>query len=519
MKPTITEMVKFLLVIFAFLLSTVHEAATLEYTIQKYSAGRYMGFDVADMDGDGTPEVLTGSWQGNHVEIWTYDQLADTLTLKDDIPGFLGNTISVRAADFDKDGDNDVVVGLRFAGLWYATNNGPGGWSLKLIDATYSWKVLVADFDQDGNLDIYDGADRPPYIRLFYGDGSGNFTNPGRYFPPTAVPRGFNVADINGDGIVDLIGTGGLYMRAFLNPGNRTVDWQSIGPTTPFAVPGTNELVTNLSPSAADLDGNGVIDQVAYLHNFTTNSREVIVFEGSVSNDVYSWTKRSVDTMIPATAAFGTAGVSDLNDDGYLDIHIGGGKSAAPQGVIAYLGDGAGNYSSEPIIDQALGEGLDHGVGSQESFVTVDINGDGTTDIVTNRMVNGQGDGFEVLLRIPSHLLVDIDIKPGSDPNCFNVNGHGVIPVAVLGSPELNVSHIKTDDTLSFNGLAVRVRGNKGPLCSMEDSNGDEFLDLVCHFEDDPSQWLEGTEETAILKGELVDGTPIEGTDSICIVP
>lgn len=114
---------------------------------------------------------------------------------------------------------------------------------------------------------------------------------------------------------------------------------------------------------------------------------------------------------------------------------------------------------------------------------------------------------------------VTIDIKPGSDPNCFNINGHGVIPVAILGSADLDVSDIKTDDTLSFNGLATRIRGKKGPLCSIEYSNGDEFLDLVCHFEDDSSEWLADSNEKATLTGELVDGTSIEGTDSICIVP
>lgn len=116
-------------------------------------------------------------------------------------------------------------------------------------------------------------------------------------------------------------------------------------------------------------------------------------------------------------------------------------------------------------------------------------------------------------------VTVNIDIKPGSDPNCFNINGHGVIPVAILGSADLDVMDIKTDDTLSFDGLKVRVRGKKGPLCSIEDSNGDEFLDLVCHFEDEPSEWVAGSNESATLAGELVDGTPIEGTDSICIVP
>ena len=112
---------------------------------------------------------------------------------------------------------------------------------------------------------------------------------------------------------------------------------------------------------------------------------------------------------------------------------------------------------------------------------------------------------------------VDIDIKPGSDPNCFNIDGHGVIPVAILGSSDFDVSAIDLS-TLSFGGLDVRVRGNKRPLCSTEYTNEDEFLDLVCHFEDAPENWEPGS-DTATLSGELYDGTLIEGTDSICIVP
>ena len=73
-------------------------------------------------------------------------------------------------------------------------------------------------------------------------------------------------------------------------------------------------------------------------------------------------------------------------------------------------------------------------------------------------------------------------------------------------------------DTLMFDGLAVRVRGNRGPLCSIEDSNGDSYADLVCHFEDDASNWI-GGDSTATVTGELFDGTAIFGTDSICIVP
>ncbi len=121
---------------------------------------------------------------------------------------------------------------------------------------------------------------------------------------------------------------------------------------------------------------------------------------------------------------------------------------------------------------------------------------------------------------------VQIDIKPGSYPNCFNINGHGVIPVAILGRTDFDVTTIDTD-TLIFAGLVVRVRGNKGPLCHAEDVSGDftnpegapdGVLDLVCQFEDDASMWDPGDGEAG-LTGKLLDGTPIEGIDSICVRP
>ena len=123
----------------------------------------------------------------------------------------------------------------------------------------------------------------------------------------------------------------------------------------------------------------------------------------------------------------------------------------------------------------------------------------------------------QTLTPVVQTLTVAIDIKPGSDPNCFNANGHGVIPVAVLGSAGFDVSNIDLN-TLSFGGLAVRVRGNKGPLCSIDYSNEDAYLDLVCHFEDDASAWDPGDGD-ASLTGNLIDGTSFEGADSICVVP
>jgi hypothetical protein len=114
-------------------------------------------------------------------------------------------------------------------------------------------------------------------------------------------------------------------------------------------------------------------------------------------------------------------------------------------------------------------------------------------------------------------IQVAIDIKPGSSPNCFNINGHGVVPVAVLGSASFSVSDID-QTSLLLDGLLVRVRGNRGPQCSSSEVNGDSWTDLVCQFEDQPGNWLGGT-SVGTLTGALTNGDRFQGTDSICIVP
>jgi hypothetical protein len=145
----------------------------------------------------------------------------------------------------------------------------------------------------------------------------------------------------------------------------------------------------------------------------------------------------------------------------------------------------------------------------------------GSDVIVQTRDNDGDSTRIDMLIDL---LTVMIDIKPGSYPNCFNIDGKGVVPVAILGSAELDVMTIDTS-TLNFAGMAVLVRGKKGPMCHYEDVSGDftnpegapdGYTDLVCQFEDNPEYW-ESDASTAEITGLFNDGVPFYGIDEICI--
>ena len=124
---------------------------------------------------------------------------------------------------------------------------------------------------------------------------------------------------------------------------------------------------------------------------------------------------------------------------------------------------------------------------------------------------------YPATIPLATCLSVNIDIKPGSDPNAFNINDHGVIPVAILGSEVFDVYDIDIP-TVKFAGLEVRVTGKaQKEKCAFKDFNSDGYMDLVCQFEDVADDWEAGEEE-ATLEGYLYDGTYFYGSDSIKVV-
>jgi hypothetical protein len=113
--------------------------------------------------------------------------------------------------------------------------------------------------------------------------------------------------------------------------------------------------------------------------------------------------------------------------------------------------------------------------------------------------------------------IVDVDIKPGSYPNCFNSNDHGAIPVAILSSNVFDATQVDPSK-INMDGQGVRIVGRGTTQAHIEDVNGDGFNDLMLQIEDVDGTYVAG-DTVAEITGETFDGYPIMGTDSICIVP
>jgi hypothetical protein len=84
-------------------------------------------------------------------------------------------TQSVFLADLDSDGDRDALVArLRGAEIWW--NDGQGEFERSSVHFAYKEDtgLAVADFDGDGDPDIFIGRNEPAY-RVLWNQGNGVF--------------------------------------------------------------------------------------------------------------------------------------------------------------------------------------------------------------------------------------------------------------------------------------------------------------------------------------------------------
>ena len=112
---------------------------------------------------------------------------------------------------------------------------------------------------------------------------------------------------------------------------------------------------------------------------------------------------------------------------------------------------------------------------------------------------------------------VSIDVKPGSETYApLNPKSNGKVPVAILSTSSFDAMSVNPD-TLTFGH-----RGSEDSLShcgkSGEDINGDNMPDLICHFYNMDSGFVQGDLE-GILRGQLRNGTVIEGRGLLKVIP
>jgi hypothetical protein len=134
----------------------------------------------------------------------------------------------------------------------------------------------------------------------------------------------------------------------------------------------------------------------------------------------------------------------------------------------------------------------------------------------------------------PETVDVPVDIKPGSCPNPVNVRSKGVLPVAILGTADFDVTTIDPD-SIQLNGVnpirwaledvATPYEPFIGKLNAFDcnEDGADGYMDLTLKFDKQEivNTFGEVEDRDVIilqLTGELEDGTLINGEDVIIVI-
>ncbi len=137
------------------------------------------------------------------------------------------------------------------------------------------------------------------------------------------------------------------------------------------------------------------------------------------------------------------------------------------------------------------------------------------------------------VISVKTMINANIDVKPGSCPNSFNVNNKGVLPVAILGSAGFDVSNIDPS-TVTLNGVSPNNSGSISDVsmpygqyqddCYDCNQGGPDLMnDLVLQFSSQAVAATLGSVSmndciSVEIAGEFYDGTPFVGSDMLRII-
>ena len=163
---------------------------------------------------------------------------------------------SVAAADFNRDGNLDLAVGVSEGGVVSVLlGNGDGTFrSPSDYPVPFSGEVLVSDLNHDRKLDLAVACGVPPLSGacVLLGNGDGSF-QPAVLYPVAPVGGPMVLGDFNGDHLVDILTGDGAsgYLVTLLNTG--VVD---LSPTVPLTFK-KQTVGTTSSPQTVKLTNTG----------------------------------------------------------------------------------------------------------------------------------------------------------------------------------------------------------------------------------------------------------------------
>jgi hypothetical protein len=347
---------------------------------------------------------------------------------------------SIAVADFNQDGIVDLAVANLAANtVSILLGNGDGTFTAAAASPQTGSQPLwlvAGDFNRDGKPDLAVANLADNNVTILLGNGDGTFTaapnNPETGSQPNSIVAG----DFNGDGLLDL---------AVLNAGMNTVTvLLGNGDGSFTASPLSAE--TGFYPRSllsADFNGDGHLDLAAV--NSDGSTVTILLGNGDGS---------FTPAPTPATSSQPlAAAVGDFNLDGKPDLAVVNGQGSP---ISILLGNGDGTFTPAAVSPPA---------GSNVVFLSVaDLNKDGKPDLVSVNQRNeqiavllGNGDGtFGSASNLPAGVF-PVWVAVGD----FNGDGIGDLAVANYSADALNIlaGELNQNATATVTGISPAGSG------------------------------------------------------------
>ncbi len=233
--------------------------------------------------------------------------------------------------------------------------------------------IAIADLNHDGKPDLLVANEDDGTLSVLLGDGNGHFQPaPGSPFPCNPKPNDIAVADMTGNGNLDLVIANHQtpYLTILLGDGKGSF---KPAPHSPFA---TQSHPHPHGVAVGDFLGDG---KPAVVTDSWGNGEILLIASDGKGNLILP------GKLFPTDGPYTDQGVraADFNKDGHLDVvtsgHNAGNEKIPPIGGNAIglmLGDGKGGFRRAPGSPFPAG-------GNAFAFTIDDINRDGNPDVLT----------------------------------------------------------------------------------------------------------------------------------------